>query len=60
MQGFSIGTLFRFMLNLEREMGKFKDEMSEFKEEMREDQKKAFKQWGDIANKMGTLASGRN
>ncbi len=41
---------------LEREMCGFKDEMSEFKEEMREDRKKAFKQWGDIANKMGTLA----
>ena len=28
----------------------------EFKEEMEEDRKRAFKQWGEIANKMGTLA----
>lgn len=31
-------------------------ELREFKEEMREDRKKAFKQWGEVANKMGTLA----
>ncbi len=39
----------------EKEMIEFKEEMGKFKEEMREDRKKAFKQWGDIANKMGTL-----
>ncbi|MBM4067116.1 MAG: hypothetical protein FJ266_16030 [Planctomycetes bacterium] len=38
------------------EMSDFKDEMRAFKEEMREDRKKAFKQWGEITNKMGTLA----
>jgi len=38
------------------EMREFKEEMREFKEEMGEDRKKAFKQWGEIANKMGTLA----
>jgi len=44
------------MCEFKDEMSDFKDEMSAFKEEMREDRKKAFKQWGEIANKMGTLA----
>ncbi len=38
------------------EMSDFKDEMRAFKEEMREDRKKAFRQWGEVTNKMGTLA----
>ncbi len=38
------------------EMADFKNEMSDFKEEMREDRKKAFRQWGEVTNKMGTLA----
>lgn len=33
-----------------------KNEARKFKEEMLEDRKKMFKQWGEIANKMGTLA----
>jgi hypothetical protein len=28
----------------------------EFKEEVQEGRKRAFKQWGEIANKMGTLS----
>jgi DNA repair exonuclease SbcCD ATPase subunit len=44
------------MSEFKDEMSNFKDEMRAFKEEMREDRKKAFKQWGEIANKMGTLA----
>ena len=44
------------MCEFKDEMSDFKDEMRAFKEEMREDRKKAFKQWGEIANKMGTLA----
>lgn len=44
------------MRGFKDEMSDFKDEMRAFKEEMREDRKKAFKQWGEIANKMGTLA----
>ena len=38
------------------EMKEFKDEMSDFKREMREDRKKAFEQWGNLANRIGTLA----
>ncbi len=37
------------------EMRGFKAEMQEFKDEMREDRKRMNKQWGDLANKMGTL-----
>ena len=44
------------MRGFKDEMSDFKDEMRAFKEEMREDRKKAFKQWGEITNKMGTLA----
>jgi len=43
-------------MQTEKELREFKEEMREFKEEMGEDRKKAFKQWGEIANKMGTLA----
>ncbi len=46
------------MRGFKDEMSDFKDEMRAFKEEMREDRKRAFKQWGEIANKMGTLAEG--
>ncbi len=45
------------------EMSAFKDEMREFKEEMREfkeeserDRKRMNKAWGDLANKLGTIA----
>ncbi len=48
------------MGNLSIQTEKFKEEMKvdreSFKKEMLEDRKKMFKQWGDIANKMGTLA----
>ncbi len=51
------------MGEFKNEMGRFKDEMSDFKDEMRafkdemrEDRKKAFRQWGEVTNKMGTLA----
>ena len=37
------------------EMRDFKEEMKDFKEEMRDDRRKMNKQWGDLANKMGTL-----
>ena len=43
-------------MQTEKELREFKDERSEFKAEMREDRKKAFKQWGEITNKRGTLA----
>jgi len=38
------------------EMREFKDEMRAFKDEVNEDRKRMNKQWGDLANKMGTLA----
>ncbi len=41
---------------LKKEMREFKNEMSDFKREMREDRKKAFEQWGNLANRIGTLA----
>jgi hypothetical protein len=43
------------MREFKNEMSEFKNEMSEFKEEVRTDQKKRAKEWGDLANKMGTL-----
>ncbi len=38
------------------EMKVFKDEMIDFKDEMRNEVKRINKQWGDLANKMGTVA----
>jgi hypothetical protein len=40
---------------LQREMKEFKDEMKEFKEEGRRDRAMMNKQWGDLANKLGTI-----
>lgn len=45
----------REVSNLSREMKEFKDEMREFKDEMKVDHEKMNKQWGDLANKMGTI-----
>ena len=45
----------RSLHRLEREMLAFKDEMRAFKNEMQEDRRKMNKQWGELANKMGTL-----
>ncbi|MCO6475015.1 MAG: hypothetical protein J5I94_00270, partial [Phaeodactylibacter sp.] len=36
-------------------MKDFKDEMKDFKDEMKEDRRNMNKQWGELANKMGTL-----
>jgi len=51
------------LLALSKEMREFKDEMREFKDEMREfkdetekDRKRMNKAWGDLANKLGTVA----
>ena len=41
--------------NLKKEMKEFKDEMKTFKDEMREEHKKMNKQWGNLANKLGTV-----
>jgi hypothetical protein len=40
---------------LSQEMGEFKDEMREFKDETRHDRQRMNKQWGDLANRLGTL-----
>lgn len=37
------------------EMGSFKDEMRAFKEESERDRKRMNKQWGDLANRLGTV-----
>ena len=36
-------------------MKEFKDEMADFKNEPETDRKNRNKQWGELANKMGTL-----
>ncbi len=41
---------------LENEMRDFKDEMRDFKDEMRLDRKSLNKKWGELANRLGTLA----
>jgi hypothetical protein len=43
------------MARFEQEMLEFKDEMREFKEESRQARRAMNKQWGDLANKMGTI-----
>ena len=43
------------MLEFKNEMKDFKDEMREFKIEVNEDRKRMNKQWGELANKMGTI-----
>jgi len=44
------------MLAFKDEMRDFKTEMLAFKDETREDRKRMNKQWGDLANRLGTLA----
>ena len=44
------------MLDFKDEMRLFKDEMEAFKNEMRAITKEMNKKWGDLANKLGTLA----
>ncbi|MFQ5615377.1 MAG: hypothetical protein ACE5GO_02825 [Anaerolineales bacterium] len=46
----------RELERLSREMSDFKDEMSDFKDEMRQTTRGMNKRWGELANKMGTLA----
>jgi len=43
------------MGDFKNEMGDFKDEMSGFKNEVKQEHKRMNKQWGELANKMGTL-----
>ncbi len=44
-----------FKNEMRTEMKEFKDEMGVFKDKMEQDHKAMNKQWGDLANKMGTL-----
>jgi hypothetical protein len=43
------------MKDFKDEMKDFKDEMKDFKDEMKDFKKNANKQWGELANKMGTI-----
>ncbi|MCD6562037.1 MAG: hypothetical protein J7L16_09815 [Deltaproteobacteria bacterium] len=43
------------MKDFKDEMKDFKDEMKDFKDETRADRKKMYREWGDLANKMGTI-----
>jgi hypothetical protein len=43
------------MTRFENEMRDFKNEMGEFKDEMRASKRAMDKQWGDLANKLGTI-----
>ena len=43
------------MKEFKDEMKEFKDEMKEFKDEMRREVRRMNKQWGELANKMGTI-----
>jgi len=43
------------MREFKDEMRAFKDEMREFKEESRRERQQMNKQWGDLANRLGTL-----
>ena len=44
------------MREFKEEMREFKEEMREFKEETREENRRMNRRWGELANKMGTLA----
>jgi Holliday junction resolvase len=43
------------MLGFKNEMKDFKDEMKDFKDSMDKEVKRMNKQWGELANKMGTI-----
>ncbi len=43
------------MREFKDEMREFKDEMQEFKDESEKDRKRMNRQWGDIANRLGTV-----
>jgi len=43
------------MVDFKDEMKDFKDEMKDFKDETESDRRRMNKQWGELANKMGTL-----
>jgi len=43
------------MKDFKNEMGEFKNEMGGFKNEVKQEHKRMNKQWGELANKMGSL-----
>jgi len=51
----SLTRLEREMKEFKDEMKEFKDEMKEFKGEMRSETLRMNRQWGDLANKLGTI-----
>lgn len=51
----SINRLSQEMREFKEEMSEFKNEMREFKDESVRDRKRMNKQWGDLANRLGTL-----
>jgi hypothetical protein len=51
----SVNRLSEEMREFKDEMREFKDEMREFKDETRRDRQRMNKQWGDLANRLGTL-----
>ncbi len=50
-----VAKLSREMREFKGEMGDFKDEMTEFKDESRRDRKQMNRQWGQLANRLGTV-----
>ncbi len=52
----SLNRLEKEMRDFKDEMSDFKDEMRDFKDEMRLDRKSLNKKWGELANRLGTLA----
>lgn len=53
--GHEVTELKNEMKEFKDEMKEFKDEMKEFKDETRKEHQKMNKQWGHLANKMGTI-----
>jgi uncharacterized coiled-coil protein SlyX len=51
-----ITSLSNEMKELNREMRDFKDEMKDFKDEMKEENRRMNKRWGEISNKLGSIA----
>ena len=51
----SLARLSEEMLEFKDEMREFKDEMLAFKEESQRERRSMNKQWGDLANRLGTL-----
>lgn len=51
----SLNRLSEEMREFKDEMGEFKNEMREFKDETIRDRQRMNKQWGDLANRLGTL-----